>query len=107
MTEFINRYPITNKIPYYAKFGNIKGEFRGSDIDKLMNPPIEKVFLYNIDPLTNRIKPGSGSNISGQSLCPKDTFLVRSNTSTPIGGLGINLACVAPPLSYDPTSFVT
>jgi oligopeptidase B len=47
MTEFINSYPITNKIPYTSKFGNVEGEFRGSDKDKLMNPPIEIVDDYN------------------------------------------------------------
>ena len=47
MTEFINSYPITNKIPYTAKFGNVEGEFRGSNINKLMNPPIEIVDNYN------------------------------------------------------------
>jgi oligopeptidase B len=47
MTEFINSYPVTNKIPYISKFGNVEGEFRGSDKDKLMNPPIEIVDNYN------------------------------------------------------------
>jgi len=47
MTEFINSYPVTNKVPYNAKFGNVEGEFRGLDKDKLMNPPIEIVDNYN------------------------------------------------------------
>jgi len=39
--------PITNKIPYTSKFGNVEGEFRGSNIDKLMNPPIEIIDNYS------------------------------------------------------------
>jgi oligopeptidase B len=34
-------YPITKKQKTLVKFGNVEGEFRGSNKDKLMNPPIE------------------------------------------------------------------
>jgi oligopeptidase B len=46
MTEFINSYPKTNKIPHTTRFGNVKNEFRGSNIDKLMDPPIEIIDDY-------------------------------------------------------------
>lgn len=34
------------KVPHTVKFGNVEGEFRGSNTDKLINPPIESVDNY-------------------------------------------------------------
>lgn len=36
----------TKKIPTNVKFGNVEGEFRGSNVDKLMNTPLEVIDNY-------------------------------------------------------------
>jgi len=58
------------------------------------NLPIEKVYLNNKDTF-----------ISGQSLCPTDTGLVKANKGTNNGALGINFMCVTLP-NYDPTTYI-